>query len=104
MGKAFFCPHPRPSSCPRNIVNAEARLLEVQKALVEKLHVERDKNASVTLGQLFDWFLNLQEIQKLDSYPRIKVQVKALRRLLNNNQLIRDLSTTQLENYVQGRL
>ena len=35
---------------------AEARLLEVQKALVEKRHVERDKNASVTLAQLFDWF------------------------------------------------
>ena len=83
---------------------AEARLLEVQKALVEKRHVERDKNASVTLGQLFDWFLNLQEVQKLDSHLRIKVQVKALKRLLNHNQLIRDLSTAQLENYVHARL
>ena len=83
---------------------AEARLLEVQKALVEKRHVERDKNASVTLGKLFDWFLNLQEVQKLDSHLRIKVQVKALKRLLNHNQLIRDLSTAQLENYVHARL
>ena len=83
---------------------AEARLLEVQKALVEKRHVERDKNASVTLAQLFDWFLNLQEVQKLDSHLRIKVQVKALKRLLNHNQLIRDLSTAQLENYVYARL
>ena len=72
--------------------------------LVEKCHVDRHKNASATLGQLFDWFLNLQEVQKLDSYLRIKVQVKELRRLLNHNQLIRDLSTTQLENYVQRRL
>ena len=83
---------------------AEARLLEVQKALVEKRHVEWDKNASVTLGNLFDWFLNLQEVQKLDSHLRIKVQVKALKRLLNHNQLIRDLSTAQLENYVHARL
>ena len=83
---------------------AEARLLEVQKALVEKRHIERDKNASVTLGKLFDWFLNLQEVQKLDSHLRIKVQVKALKRLLNHNQLIRDLSTAQLENYVHARL
>ena len=83
---------------------AEARLLEVQKALVEKRHVERDKNASVTLGQLFDWFLNLQEVQVLDSYRRKKSQMKALKRLLNNDQLIRDLTINQLEQYMQTRL
>ncbi len=44
-------------------VAATARLLEIRKALVEERHVDRDKNASVSLGQLFDWFLNLQEIQ-----------------------------------------
>ena len=43
-------------------------------------------------------------MQKLDSHLRIKVQVKALKRLLNHNQLIRDLSTAQLENYVHARL
>ena len=83
---------------------AEARLLEIQKALVEKRHVERDKNASVTLGQLFDWFLNLQEVQVLDSYRRKKSQIKALRRLLNNGQLIRDLTINQLEQFMQTRL
>ena len=36
---------------------AENRLLEVQKSLVEDKHIERDKNATVTLGQLFDWFV-----------------------------------------------
>ena len=79
---------------------AEARLLEVQKALVEKRHVERDKNASVTLAQLFDWFLNLQEVKVLDSYRRKKSQMKALKRLLNNDQLIRDLTINQLEQYM----
>ena len=83
---------------------AEARLLEVQKALVEKRHVERDKNASVTLRQLFDWFLNLQEVQVLDSYRRKKSQMKALKRLLNNDQLVRDLTINQLEQYMQARL
>ena len=83
---------------------AESRLLEVQKALVENRHIERDKNTIVTLDKLFDWFLNLQEVRGLDSYCRIKVQVKALRRLLDQNQLIRDLSGAQLENYVSSRL
>ncbi len=83
---------------------AEARLLEVQRTLVEDKHIERDKNAKVTLDQLFDWFLNLQEVKALDSYSRIRVQVKALKRLLNQNQLIRDLSRSQLDNYVSLRL
>ena len=63
---------------------ATARLLEVKKAQVEDRHIERDKNSMVTLGQLFDWFLALQEVQKLDIYPRYKMQIKALRRLLNS--------------------
>ena len=70
----------------------------------ERRHVERDKNASVTLGKLFDWFLNLQEVQVLDSYRRKKSQIKALRRLLNNGQLIRDLTINQIEQYMQARL
>ncbi len=83
---------------------AMARLLEVKKAQVEDRYIERDKNSMVTLGQLFDWFLALQEVQKLDSYPRYKMQIKALRRLLNSQQLIRDLTITQLENFIQQRL
>ena len=83
---------------------AEARELDIQKALTEKRHIERDKNATVTLEHLFDWFLNLQEVRSLDSYPRVKVQIKALSRLLNRNQAIRDLSTPQLEAYVNNRL
>ena len=83
---------------------AEARLLKVQSSLVEDKHIERDKNATVTLGQLFDWFLNLQEVSQLDSYPRVKVQIKALSRLLNKDQVIRDLTISQLETYVKNRL
>jgi integrase len=81
-----------------------ARLLEVKKAKVEDRYIERDKNLMVTLDQLFDWFIALQEVQKLDSYSRMKVQLKALRRLLTPQQVIRDLSIAQLENFVHKRL
>ena len=83
---------------------AMARLLEVKKAQVEDRHIERDKNSMVTLDQLFDWFLALREVQKLDSYSRMKVQLKALRRLLTPQQLIRDVTIAQLENFVHRRL
>ena len=58
----------------------------------------------VTLEQLFDWFLELEEFKKLDSYARMNRQVKALRRLLDSRQLIRDLSIPSLENFLQERL
>ena len=58
----------------------------------------------VTLDQLFDWFLKLEEVKKLDSYARMNRQVKALRRLLDSRQLIRDLSIASLENFLQERL
>ena len=83
---------------------AEARLLEVQKSLVEKRHIEMDKNASVTLSQLFDWFLNLQEVKALDSYVRMTQQIKSLSRLIDTNQIVRDLTALQLEEYARSRL
>ncbi len=64
----------------------------MKKAQVEARHIERDKNSMVTLDQLFDWFLALQEVQKLDSYSRMKVQLNALRRLLTSKPLIGDLT------------
>ena len=70
---------------------------------MEGKHIERDKNATVTLAQLFDWFLNLQEVKALDSCVRMAQQIKSLSRLINANQVIKDLTTLQLEGYVYSR-
>ena len=83
---------------------AKSRFLEVKKAKIEHRHIKRDKNSEITLESLFDWFLNLTEVQRLDSYPRIKVQIKALSRLLNTKQTLRDVTIAQIENYAQQRL
>ena len=66
---------------------------------MEDKHIERDKNATVTLDQLFDWFLKLQEVKALDSYVRMTQQIKSLSRLINTNQVVRDLTAHQLEEY-----
>ena len=83
---------------------AEARLLEMKRHKVEHRHIEKDKNTIVTLKEVFDWFLSLPEVRGLDAYPRFQQYVKALSRLLDTHQLVRDLSIAQLENYVQKRL
>ena len=83
---------------------AKARQLEIKKAQIEDRHIERDKNSKVTLDQLFDWFLNLQEVNQLNSYGRYKMQISALKRLLNSQQVVRDLTIVQLEEYIRQRL
>lgn len=83
---------------------AKARQLEIKKAQIEDRHIERDKNSKVTLDQLFDWFLNLQEVNQLNSYGRYKMQISALKRLLNSQQVVRDLTMIQLEEYIRQRL
>lgn len=85
-------------------IAAEARLREVLKSIVEGRHISRDKNATMTLGEVFDWFLQLPEVQELDAYKRFRSQITALRRLINPGQLIRDLNVGQLEIYIRERL
>ena len=70
---------------------------------MEGKHIERDKNATVTLAQLFDWFLDLQEVKALESCVWMAQQIKSLSRFINANQVIKDLTTLQLEGYVCSR-
>ena len=70
---------------------------------MEGKHIERDKNATVTLAQLFDWFLNLQEVKTLDSCVWMAQQIKSLSRLINTSQVVRDLTTHQLDEYAYKR-
>ena len=70
---------------------------------MEGKHIERNKNATVTLAQLFDWFLNLQKVKALDSCVWMAQQIKSLSRFINANQVIKDFTTLQLEGYVYSR-
>ena len=71
---------------------------------MEGKHIERNKNATVTLAQLFDWFLDLQEVKALESCVWMAQQIKSLSRFINATQVIKDLTTLQLEGYVYSRL
>ena len=52
---------------------AENRLREIQTAKAEGRHIKKNKNSLVTLGSLRDWYLNLDEVKELSSYPRLQV-------------------------------
>ena len=62
---------------------AEARQVELRQAAVDGVYIQKDKSAVITLRRVFNWFLSLQAVQALDSYPRFQQHIKALERLLD---------------------
>ena len=67
---------------------AENRLREIQTAKAEGRHIKKNKNSLVTLGFLRDWYLNLDEVKELSSYPRLQVLTAHLVRLLGKNTIV----------------
>jgi integrase len=51
---------------------AENRLREVQTAKAEGRHIKKNKNETVTLGALRDWYLDLSEVKQRRSFLSIK--------------------------------
>ena len=51
---------------------AENRLREVQTAKAEGRHIKKNKNETVTLGALRDWYLDLSEVKQRRSFSSIK--------------------------------
>ena len=67
---------------------AENRLREIQTAKAEGRHIKKNKNSLVTLGSLRDWYLNLDEVKELSSYPRLQVLTAHTVRLLGKNTIV----------------
>jgi len=82
---------------------AENRLREVQTAKAEGRHINKNKNDSITLGQLRDWYLDLSEIKQKRSYKDIRL---CLNNCVNRigNMKASQLKTLNLEKYRQIRL
>ena len=51
---------------------AENRLREVQTAKAEGRHIKKNKNETVTIGALRDWYLDLSEVKQRRSFLSIK--------------------------------
>ena len=55
---------------------AENRLREVQTAKAEGRHIKKNKNETVTIGALRDWYLDLSEVKQRRSFSSIKKCLK----------------------------
>ena len=83
-----------------NRIEAEQRLAEVKKLKNQGIVQIESK---ITLNQLFDWYLELPDVKAKAAYRRKQAMTKALRRLLNGQNKVSDLTIRQLELYVAQR-
>ena len=82
---------------------AENRLREVQTAKAEGRHINKNKNDSITLGQLRDWYLDLSEIKQKRSYKDIRLCLNNCVTRIGNIQASQ-LKTLNVEKFRQIRL
>ena len=71
---------------------AENRLRLVQTAKVEGRHIKKNLNAEISLNQLRDWYLNLDEVKQLSSFDRIEVLTRHIMRIYGKNISIDEIT------------
>ena len=82
---------------------SENRLREIQTAKAEGRYLKKDKNASITLGQIRDWYLDLSETKQKRSYKDIRICLKNCVDRIGDIQASQ-LNTLNVEKFRQSRL
>ena len=83
---------------------AENRFREVQTAKAEGRHINKNKNDSITLGQLRDWYLDLSEIKEKRSYSDISHCVSLVVKQIGENTTASQLELKHIEDFRKHRL
>jgi len=83
---------------------AEIRLGEIRRAIVEERHINRDKGARISLGELVGWYLALPEVDAKKSWRRDVQMLGAVTRHLGENTLIKDINKGLMDGYATERL
>lgn len=63
-----------------------------------------EKGGFMTLGELFDWFMQLKPVESMKSYPRYKTYINALKKHLGEKKRVREITLEDLDNYIHFRL
>jgi len=87
----------------RSKLAAENRFREVQTAKAEGRHINKNKNAFITLGQIRDWYLDLSETKQKRSYNDIRICLKNCVDRIGDIQASQ-LKTLNVEKFRQSRL
>jgi hypothetical protein len=76
----------------------------IRRAQVEERHIDRDKGARMSLGELVSWYLELPEVGAKKSWKRDVQLLRSVTRHLGEKTLIKDLNTGMMDGYATQRL
>jgi integrase len=88
----------------RSKLAAENRLREVQTAKAEGRHINKNKNDSLTLGQIRDWYLDLSEVKQKRSFSDIAHCVSLVVKRIGENTTPSQLELKHIEDFRKHRL
>ena len=83
---------------------AENRFREIQTAKAEKRHININKNVSVNLGELRDWYLELSEVKQKRSYSDIARCVSLVVEHIGEKTTAIQLELKHIEDFRKYRL
>ena len=87
-----------------NLEQAKNREAEILQKRFSGYEIEKNKNTSVTLRALFDWFLEEPSVKDLSSYDRYVQMSRHLMRILGENRIVADLFEGVLKTYLSQRI
>jgi len=83
---------------------AEEHKRQIESRLANQTYIDHEPGSSLTLHQLFEWYLNLPEVLALSSYGLQKTSIKNLSKRLNINKKVSKLTYSELCDYQSKRM
>ena len=83
---------------------AEEYKPQIESRLANQTYIDHDPGSSLTLEQLFVWYLKLPEVLALSSYGLQKTSIKNLSKRLNINKKVSKLTYSELCDYQSRRM
>ncbi len=84
-------------------LSAENRLREVKTAIVEDRYIKKDSGKSITLAEIYAWYMSLSEVIQLETYKTLKSRLGHTIRIIGSSVHVSSLSLDDIERYRRER-
>ena len=78
---------------------AERRLSEIKKNQIEGKSLKKDPSASTSLGEMIQWYLNVNSVKSKRSYKRDVQLLAAVEKILGNEKKISEITPGLIDDY-----
>ena len=84
-------------------LSAENRLREVKTQIVEDRYIKKDAGKSITMAEIYDWYMSLSEVIQLETYKTLKSRLGHTIRIIGSSVHVSSLSLDDIERYRRER-